>query len=175
MISHHCLDLVISSRNAHLGLFVPAFSGRCLGHPGGASPHSIAGPGAIPAALLLAPRTGGDPFRSLSFLLAHQLVRLLGRTGNVVIARPTRDRYDRRYQAGLWPRFLVSSETIGRSAGHSRWRLDPDREFLFSTDSAADFRMSAVTGPCLAVSRIVTATRVRSSTSFIGRPSQISA
>jgi multiple antibiotic resistance protein len=62
----------------------------------------IAGPGAITATLLLASRTGGDPVWLLSlvliialvatasaasFLLAGQLARLLGRTGNNVIAR----------------------------------------------------------------------------------------
>jgi multiple antibiotic resistance protein len=62
----------------------------------------IAGPGAITATLLLASRTGGDPSlllalvliiaavalaSALSFLLAGQLARVLGRTGNIVLAR----------------------------------------------------------------------------------------
>jgi multiple antibiotic resistance protein len=62
----------------------------------------IAGPGAITATLLLASRTSGDPLRllalllvivliaagsAISFLLSGQLARLLGRTGNIVIAR----------------------------------------------------------------------------------------
>jgi multiple antibiotic resistance protein len=62
----------------------------------------IAGPGAITATLLLASRTGGDPTlllalvliiaavaiaSALSFLLAGQLARVLGRTGNIVLAR----------------------------------------------------------------------------------------
>ena len=62
----------------------------------------IAGPGAITATLLLASRTGGDPslllalvliiaavaiVSALSFLLAGQLARVLGRTGNIVLAR----------------------------------------------------------------------------------------
>lgn len=62
----------------------------------------IAGPGAITATLLLATHTGGDPFRlvallmiiattaglsALSFVLAEYLRRLLGRTGNIVLAR----------------------------------------------------------------------------------------
>ena len=62
----------------------------------------IAGPGAITATLLLASRTGGDPSlllalvliiaavaiaSALSFLLAGQLARVLGRTGNTVLAR----------------------------------------------------------------------------------------
>jgi len=62
----------------------------------------IAGPGAITATLLLAGHTEGDPVRlvalviivaviaalsAASLLLAGQLARLLGRTGNIVIAR----------------------------------------------------------------------------------------
>ncbi len=62
----------------------------------------IAGPGAITATLLLASRTGGDPLwllalvliivavaiaSAIAFLLAGQLTRILGRTGNMVIAR----------------------------------------------------------------------------------------
>lgn len=62
----------------------------------------IAGPGAITATLLLATHTSGDPLRliallaiiavtaglaTLSFLMAGYLERLLGRTGNIVIAR----------------------------------------------------------------------------------------
>ena len=62
----------------------------------------IAGPGAITATLLLASRTGGDPSlllalvliiaavaaaSALSLLLAGQLARVLGRTGNIVLAR----------------------------------------------------------------------------------------
>jgi multiple antibiotic resistance protein len=62
----------------------------------------IAGPGAITATLLLASRTGGDPLWLLalvliiagvaiasagSFLLAGELAQLLGRTGNIVLAR----------------------------------------------------------------------------------------
>jgi multiple antibiotic resistance protein len=62
----------------------------------------IAGPGAITATLLLASRTGGNPLwllalvaiiaavasaSALSFLLAGHLARLLGRTGNIVLAR----------------------------------------------------------------------------------------
>ncbi|WP_024507481.1 MarC family protein [Bradyrhizobium sp. ARR65] len=62
----------------------------------------IAGPGAITATLLLASRTGGDPLwllalvliilvvaiaSAISFLLAGQLARILGRTGNIVLAR----------------------------------------------------------------------------------------
>jgi multiple antibiotic resistance protein len=62
----------------------------------------IAGPGAITATLLLASRTGGNPSlllalvliiaavaiaSALSFLLAGQLARVLGRTGNIVLAR----------------------------------------------------------------------------------------
>jgi len=62
----------------------------------------IAGPGAITATLLLASRTGGNPLwllalvliiaavasaSALSFLLASQLARVLGRTGNIVLAR----------------------------------------------------------------------------------------
>lgn len=62
----------------------------------------IAGPGAITATLLLASHTGGDPSRllallviivvaagasALAFLLANYLARILGRTGNIVIAR----------------------------------------------------------------------------------------
>lgn len=62
----------------------------------------IAGPGAITATLLLASRTGGDPSlllalvliiaavavaSALAFLLAGQLARVLGRTGNIVLAR----------------------------------------------------------------------------------------
>jgi MarC family integral membrane protein len=62
----------------------------------------IAGPGAITATLLLATHTSGDPLRlvallaiiaviaglaALSFLSAGYLERLLGRTGNIVIAR----------------------------------------------------------------------------------------
>jgi multiple antibiotic resistance protein len=62
----------------------------------------IAGPGAITATLLLASRTGGNfvwllalvaiiaavAFASaLSFLLAGHLARMLGRTGNIVLAR----------------------------------------------------------------------------------------
>jgi multiple antibiotic resistance protein len=62
----------------------------------------IAGPGVITATLLLASRTGGDPSlllalvliiaavalaSALSFLLAGQLARVLGRTGNIVLAR----------------------------------------------------------------------------------------
>jgi multiple antibiotic resistance protein len=62
----------------------------------------IAGPGAITATLLLASRTSGDPSlllalvliiaavalaSALSFLLAGQLARVLGRTGNIVLAR----------------------------------------------------------------------------------------
>jgi multiple antibiotic resistance protein len=62
----------------------------------------IAGPGAITATLLLASRTGGNAMwllalasiivvvaiaSALSFLLADRLARILGRTGNIVIAR----------------------------------------------------------------------------------------
>lgn len=62
----------------------------------------VAGPGAITATLLLASRTGGNPLwlvalvliivavaiaSAVSFLLADQLSRMLGRTGNIVIAR----------------------------------------------------------------------------------------
>jgi MarC family membrane protein len=62
----------------------------------------IAGPGAITATLLLASRTGGNPSlllalvliiaavaiaSALAFLLAGQLARVLGRTGNIVLAR----------------------------------------------------------------------------------------
>lgn len=62
----------------------------------------VAGPGAITATLLLASRTGGNPLwlvalvliivavaiaTAASFLLAGQLSRILGRTGNIVIAR----------------------------------------------------------------------------------------
>ena len=62
----------------------------------------IAGPGAITATLLLASRTGGNPLwllalvliiaavasaSALSFLLAGHLARVLGRTGNIVLAR----------------------------------------------------------------------------------------
>jgi len=62
----------------------------------------IAGPGAITATLLLASRTGGNAIwllalvgiivvvaiaSALSFLLADRLARVLGRTGNIVIAR----------------------------------------------------------------------------------------
>ncbi len=62
----------------------------------------IAGPGAITATLLLASRTGGDPIwllalvliivavaiaSAVAFLLAGRLARVLGRTGNMVIAR----------------------------------------------------------------------------------------
>ena len=62
----------------------------------------IAGPGAITATLLLASRTGGEPSlllalvliiaavaaaSALSLLLAGQLARVLGRTGNIVLAR----------------------------------------------------------------------------------------
>jgi multiple antibiotic resistance protein len=62
----------------------------------------IAGPGAITATLLLASHTGGDPLRllaliliiaviagcsALCFLLAGQLARVLGRTGNIVVGR----------------------------------------------------------------------------------------
>lgn len=62
----------------------------------------IAGPGAITATLLLATQTNGDPVRlvvllivimanagisALSFLLAGYLAGVLGRTGNIVIAR----------------------------------------------------------------------------------------
>jgi multiple antibiotic resistance protein len=62
----------------------------------------IAGPGAITATLLLASRTGGDPIwllalvliivavaiaSAVALLLASQLARILGRTGNMVIAR----------------------------------------------------------------------------------------
>jgi multiple antibiotic resistance protein len=62
----------------------------------------IAGPGAITATLLLASRTGGNfvwllalvliiaavaSASALSFLLAGHLARLLGRTGNIVLAR----------------------------------------------------------------------------------------
>jgi MarC family membrane protein len=62
----------------------------------------IAGPGAITATLLLASRTGGDPIwllalvliilavaisSAVALLLSGQLARILGRTGNMVIAR----------------------------------------------------------------------------------------
>jgi len=62
----------------------------------------IAGPGAITATLLLASRTGGDPLwllalvliivivaiaSAVAFLLAGRLARILGSTGNTVIAR----------------------------------------------------------------------------------------
>jgi MarC family membrane protein len=62
----------------------------------------IAGPGAITATLLLASRTGGNHIwllalvliiaavglmSALSFLLADQLARIMGRTGNIVLAR----------------------------------------------------------------------------------------
>ena len=62
----------------------------------------IAGPGAITATLLLASRTGGNPLwllalvliimavaisTAIAFLLSGQLARILGRTGNMVIAR----------------------------------------------------------------------------------------
>ena len=62
----------------------------------------IAGPGAITATLLLASRTGDNHLwllalvliiaaaalaSALSFLLANQLARVLGRTGNTVLAR----------------------------------------------------------------------------------------
>ncbi len=62
----------------------------------------IAGPGAITATLLLASRTGGNPLwllalvaiiaavaaaSAVSLLLASQLARILGRTGNTVVAR----------------------------------------------------------------------------------------
>jgi len=62
----------------------------------------IAGPGAITATLLLASQTAGNPLwllalvaviaavaaiSAISLLLAGQLARLLGRTGNIVIAR----------------------------------------------------------------------------------------
>ena len=62
----------------------------------------IAGPGAITATLLLASQTGGNPWwlmalvvvitvvagiTAISLLLAGKLARLLGRTGNIVIAR----------------------------------------------------------------------------------------
>ncbi len=62
----------------------------------------IAGPGAITATLLLASRTGGDPIwllalvliivavaiaSAVALLLAGQLARIMGRTGNMVIAR----------------------------------------------------------------------------------------
>jgi MarC family membrane protein len=62
----------------------------------------IAGPGAITATLLLASRTGGNfvwllalvaiiaavaSASALSFLLAGHLARMLGRTGNIVLAR----------------------------------------------------------------------------------------
>lgn len=62
----------------------------------------IAGPGAITATLLLATRTGGNPLwllalvlviavvataSAVAFLLAGHLARVLGRTGNIVIAR----------------------------------------------------------------------------------------
>ena len=62
----------------------------------------IAGPGAITATLLLASRTGGNPLwllalvliivvvalaSAISFVLAGQLSRILGRTGNIVLAR----------------------------------------------------------------------------------------
>ena len=62
----------------------------------------IAGPGAITATLLLASRTGGDPIwllalvliivavaiaSAVAFLVAGRRARILGRTGNMVIAR----------------------------------------------------------------------------------------